>query len=93
MNLSKPIALRDYVDLVTAVRAAAGDEAADMLRDCFMPEGNAVEPGYEDSLSHYAFLLDDWKEARAELPSRAKVAVDNVWIGGLPLGLLIMGVS
>jgi hypothetical protein len=36
------------------------------VMDCFVPEGEAVAPGYEDSLSHHRFEPDNWDTLNEE---------------------------
>ncbi len=48
-----------------------GDEFAAWLMDCFMPEGEAVDPGYEDSMSHYYFNPQSWEELENEWEGNA----------------------
>lgn len=55
-----------YTKVVERARELWGDSVAAWLMDCFMPEGEVVEPGYEDSLSHYFFQCSSWKELEPE---------------------------
>jgi len=60
------LTLDAYTKVIERARDLWGDEVAQWLMDCFMPEGEAVEPGYEDSLSHYFFMCSSWKELEPE---------------------------
>ncbi len=56
------ITLDKFDRLLTAALATHGHDICAWLMDCFMPEGEAVEPGYEDSCSHYYFEPQSWEE-------------------------------
>lgn len=66
-DLTALLTLQQYTDLIERARTLWGDEVAAFMMDCFMPTGEPVEPGYEDSLSHYSFeptwleLEEEWK--------------------------------
>lgn len=54
-----------YTLLISATRQWFGDALGDWLMDCFTPTGYTIDPGYEDSLSHYCFdfeTVEDMKE-------------------------------
>lgn len=59
---SPTLTLDQYTRVVENARENFGDKVAAFLMDCFMPEGEPVEPGYEDSLSHYSFTPTSWAE-------------------------------
>lgn len=61
----KRIGFRRYVKCIEAARKWFGPEAAAALMDDFMPEGPAVEPGYEDSCSFYRYDPVDESESIA----------------------------
>lgn len=54
--------LENYTCLLTLARDSFGEKLSACLMDCFTPEGQVVEPGYEDSLSHYLFDVGSWEE-------------------------------
>lgn len=60
------LTLDAYTKVIERARELWGDDVAQWLMDCFMPEGEPVEPGYEDSLSHYFFQCSTWKELEPE---------------------------
>jgi len=60
------LTLEAYSNMIEKARGIWGDEVAAWLMDCFMPEGEAVEPGYEDSCSHYFFMCSCWSELEPE---------------------------
>ena len=68
-DLTALLTLQQYVDVVEGARRIWGDDVAAFIMDCFMPEGEPVEPGYEDSLSHYSFqptwleLEEEWNQS------------------------------
>lgn len=60
------LTLDEYTDLVEECKFLYGNEVAQYLKDSFMPEGKAIEPGYEDSLSHYLFHFDKWDDVEKD---------------------------
>jgi hypothetical protein len=60
------ITLDKFDRLTTAAFNGWGEDFGAWLMDCFMPEGDAVEPGYEDSCSHYSFNPQSWEELEKE---------------------------
>lgn len=60
------IELDKYVKLIDAAKSKFGDDVSASLMDFFMPEGEPIEPGYEDSLSHYQFTCNTWDEFEQE---------------------------
>jgi hypothetical protein len=64
-DLTALLTLQQYTEVIERARELWGDKVAAFLMDCFMPEGEAVEPGYEDSLSHYSFDTP-WLELEKE---------------------------
>ncbi len=58
--------LEHYTRLIERARDVWGDDVAAFLMDCFMPEGEPILPGIEDSLSHYTFNPTDWDELKLE---------------------------
>jgi hypothetical protein len=64
-DLTAQLTLDQYTEVIERARELWGDKVGQFLMDCFMPEGEAVEPGYEDSLSHYTFNAE-WLEMEQE---------------------------
>ncbi len=60
-DLSSPLTFDQYKALVGRAGELWGSEVQRFLMDCFMPTGEPIEPGYEDSLSHYVFT-PTWEE-------------------------------
>lgn len=56
------ITLETYTEIVKEVKDTFGEEVSSFLMDCFMPEGHVIDPGFEDSYSHYLFDANDWEE-------------------------------
>ena len=56
---NEPLMFDQYVVCISGVRNIWGKDIAAFLMDCFTPDGEPVELGYEDSLSHYYF---DWND-------------------------------
>lgn len=61
------LTLRQYDLLLTSAYRWYGGHVSSWLADCFMPEGEAVSPGYEDSMSHYSILFNTWTELKEDL--------------------------
>ena len=49
------ITLAELTQVIESGAEVFGEGATAFLMDCFSPEGEPIEPGYEDSLSHYRF--------------------------------------
>ncbi len=54
----KPLSLKQFTVIVRTAARWHGGSFASMVMDCFMPEGEAVCAGYEDSCERYRFLSD-----------------------------------
>jgi hypothetical protein len=59
---SGSLELRAYEKIVQSAGETWGHSVEAFLMDCFMPEGEPVHPGFEDSLSHYSFEPASWEE-------------------------------
>lgn len=51
--------LKRYDRSITFVEKKYGKEEAARFADCWMPDGFPVEPGYEDSVSHYVLVNEE----------------------------------
>lgn len=51
-----------YSKLMDTCMAWYGEDFMCWLQDCFIPTGEPVCPGYEDSCSFYYFGFDSWNE-------------------------------
>lgn len=58
----RPITLSRMQLIVKAAARWYGPFWARGIFDLFMPTGQVIDPGYEDSLSHYQFMPNDWSE-------------------------------
>ncbi len=76
-----PITLEAYTALVGKVEHQFGEHAASFVKDCFMPEGEPIEPGFEDSLSHYRFFSDNWEEVERDWIDSLKLSSCEPWDG------------
>jgi hypothetical protein len=54
----KPIPLERMSLIATTADRWHGGSFALFVMDCFMPEGEAIAPGYEDSCPLYRFMSD-----------------------------------
>ena len=54
----KPISLERLTVIVTAAARWHGESFAKVVMDSFMPEGEAIAAGYEDSCERYSFMSD-----------------------------------
>jgi hypothetical protein len=66
LPLLAPITLEQYSRLIRMAERWFGVASTEELMDCFDPEGESVEPGYEDSVSHYRFRFSSWEEFAEE---------------------------
>jgi hypothetical protein len=60
---SKPFSLPRYTLIVTTAARWHGEMFAQIVADCFMPHGESIEPGYEDSLEWHQF---EWPSEAAK---------------------------
>lgn len=55
-----------FFPMLEAAQEVGGDDLQAWIMDCFMPEGEPIEPGYEESMSHYYFCPESWEELQAD---------------------------
>lgn len=60
------LTLLQFELLLAEVKTTLGEDAMTFVQDAFMPNGEPMAPGYEDSLSHYMFVAE-WEEICKEL--------------------------
>lgn len=73
LNENEPLTLEQYSNMLRDVKHMFGDDVTMYIQDCFIPTGEPVDPGYEDSLSHYVFNYDTWEDFREECISHQDV--------------------
>lgn len=54
------------VSLLKKARTQWDDSVAQGLMNLFMPDGEPIAPGFEDSLSHYVFSPVSWEQFEKE---------------------------
>ncbi len=59
---NRPLTFKQYVKVITVAKRWHGILFAAILADLFMPEGPAVEAGYEDSSVRYWFFAESWQQ-------------------------------
>ncbi len=57
----KPLSLRHFSLIVKTALHWHGPSFAQFVMDCFMPEGEALAAGYEDSCERYRFMSDTFE--------------------------------
>lgn len=67
-NLDNRVTLERYSEVFEYVKERYGEAAAAKFADCWIPDGEAVQPGYEDSATHY--VLAPWKELKVAFDRR-----------------------
>jgi hypothetical protein len=62
INVVKSYTLAEYDNFMDSFKKEFGEEKEQWFMDCWMPEGEAIQAGIEDSCSHYSFVYPSKKE-------------------------------
>lgn len=56
INEEDSYTLEEYTKFVEAFKEEFGEDKEQFFMDCWMPEGEPIAPGIDDSMSHYSFM-------------------------------------